>query len=182
MRRPVDRARLERLMRELGAVADRQVRIYLTGGSSALLLGFRPTTLDVDYRMEPETDQLLRAIPRLKEELEINLEPASPQDFLPELPAWRERSRFIAAHGDATFWHYDFVAQALAKIERGHVQDLSDVRSMLAARFVRPDELRRQLEAIEGELYRFPAVDPPSLKRALETMLNESDSSTRDAG
>lgn len=162
-------------MRALGAEAERPVRVYLAGGSSALLLGFRPTTLDVDYRMEPETDRLLRAIPRLKEELELNLEPASPQDFLPELPGWRERSRFIAAHDQATFWHYDFVAQALAKLERGHAQDLADVRSLRAAGLVTPDELRASLTDIEPQLYRFPAVDPPSLRRAVDAFLAEAE-------
>lgn len=162
-------------MRALGAEAERPVRVYLAGGSSALLLGFRPTTLDVDYRMEPETDRLLRAIPRLKEELELNLEPASPQDFLPELPGWRERSRFIAAYDQATFWHYDFVAQALAKLERGHAQDLADVRSLRAAGLVTPEELRARLTDIEPQLYRFPAVDPPSLRRAVEAFLAEAE-------
>jgi hypothetical protein len=173
VRRPVDRERLEQLMRELGAAADRPVRVYLTGGASALLLGFRPTTLDVDYRFEPEVDPMLRAIPRLKEELELNLEPASPQDFLPELAGWRERSRFVASHGPASFYHYDFAAQALAKVERGHAQDLADVRDLLAAGLTTAEDLRRHLDAIEGQLYRYPAVDPPSLRRRLESVLEE---------
>ena len=35
-------------------------------------------------------DALFRALPRLKEELRINVEIASPAHFIPELPGWRE--------------------------------------------------------------------------------------------
>jgi hypothetical protein len=52
---------------------------------------------------------------RLKSELDLNVELASPADFIPPLPGWRERSRLIAREGALTFFHYDFYAQALAK-------------------------------------------------------------------
>ena len=65
----------------------------------------------------------------LKDRLDVNIELASPDDFIPALPGWQERSTFIAQVGKVTFLHYDFYAQALAKIERGHDFDLSDVRS-----------------------------------------------------
>ena len=55
---------------------------------------------------------------RLKEELEINIELASPDDFIPALDGWQGRSVFIARHARIDFFHYDFYAQALAKIER----------------------------------------------------------------
>jgi hypothetical protein len=46
--------------------------------ATAVLLGWRGTTIDVDFVMRPEDDALLRAIPALKEELQINVELASP--------------------------------------------------------------------------------------------------------
>ena len=58
-------------------------------------------------------------------------------------------------------------SQALAKLERGFEQDLADVDSMVAARVVDPDELSRLFALIEDELFRFPAVDPPSLRAAV---------------
>lgn len=64
-------------------------------------------------------DRLFRALPQLKEELEINIELASPDPFIPELPGWQERSLFVAREGRLSFYHYDLFAQALAKIERG---------------------------------------------------------------
>ena len=40
-------------------------------------------------RVVPETDEILRSLPKLKE-LHLNIELASPQDFIPELPGWEE--------------------------------------------------------------------------------------------
>lgn len=158
-------------MQRLGAASPIEGRVYLTGGASALLHGWRPTTVDVDIRIEPDAGEILRAIPVLKEELELNVELASPGDFIPELPGWRDRSPFIAREGKLSFHHYDFHAQALSKIERRHPRDVEDVRSMLRENLVTPAALRRHFEAIEPELYRYPAIDPPTFRRALEEIL-----------
>jgi hypothetical protein len=65
--------------------------VYLTGGATAVLLGWRETTIDADITIVPESDRLLRARPALKEQLRINVELASPAHFIPELPGWAER-------------------------------------------------------------------------------------------
>lgn len=97
MRRLVDRQRLIGFMTALGREARQDARVYLAGGASALLLEWRGSTIDVDLEIRPERDEILRAIPRLKEELEINVELASPGLFIPELPGWEERSVFCDA-------------------------------------------------------------------------------------
>jgi hypothetical protein len=130
MRQPVDAPRLLSFLEALGATASRDVTVYLTGGATALLHGWRPTTVDVDLKIVPEDDALLRALPRLKDELRLNVELAAPDDFLPELPGWRERSPSAGRFGRVAVFHYDLYAQALAKLERGHAQDLDDVREM----------------------------------------------------
>jgi Nucleotidyltransferase of unknown function (DUF6036) len=135
----------------------------------ARLLEFmRATTIDVDLEVRPESDQLLRAIPRLKEDLEINVELASPGHFIPELPGWEERSPLIAREGVLSFHHYDFYAQALAKIERGHARDVVDVREMHARHLIDPARLAEFFAAIEPQLYRYPAIDPGTFRKALE--------------
>ena len=173
MRRPVDAERIRRFMRTLGKEADRDVRLYFTGGATAVLHGWRPSTIDVDIKMEPETDRLFRALPRIKDELQINIELAAPDQFIPEIPGWEDRSAFIAKEGRLSFYHYDFYAQALSKIQRGHAQDLADVREMMDRRLINRDELRRRFEQIEPQLYRYPAIDPRDFRRALEEALNE---------
>ena len=158
-------------MRTLGAEADIPARIYFTGGASAVLLGWRDSTIDVDLKMDPESDRLYRTLPVLKEALEINVELASPADFIPELPGWQERSVFIVQEGRLSFYHYDFYAQALAKIERGHSQDLADVREMMSRQLVNPQTALLYFAEIEPKLYRYPAIDPPSFRRSVENTM-----------
>jgi hypothetical protein len=172
MRPPVDEQRIRTLARELGRVARGPVRIYLTGGSSAVLEGWRVATIDVDLRFEPEADELLRELPALKERLEINIELASPPDFIPELPGWRERSPFVLQEGSVAVHHFDFYSQALSKVERGFEQDLADVQSMLSTGLVQPSHLRALYDEIEPDLYRYPAIDPPAFRRKLGRVLD----------
>jgi len=106
-------------MRLLGAASKKEASAYFTGGASAVLMGWRAATIDVDVAFVPDSDDLLRALPDLKEQLELNVELASPSDFLPELPGWKEST------------------------------------------------LRELFDAIVPELYRYPAVDPPALGRAV---------------
>lgn len=170
MREVADAERIGRLMRALGAEADRESRVYFAGGATAVLLGWRRSTIDVDLRFEPETDRLLRALPRLKEELRINIELASPADFVPVPPGWEDRSVFIAAAGRVSFFHFDLYAQALAKVERSHMQDLGDVQAMIRMGLIDPPRILEYFHQIEPELYRYPAIDPPAFRRAVEEL------------
>jgi hypothetical protein len=171
MRRLADAARLQRFMKELARDADVETEVYLTGGATAVLLGWRDSTIDADILIVPERDALFRAIPRLKEELQLNVEVASPAHFIPELPGWRERSLPAAREGRVTYRHYDPYAQALAKVERGHAKDLDDVNQLLDRGLVEPGRLRELFGAIEPQLHRYPAVDPPSFRKRLEELL-----------
>jgi hypothetical protein len=161
-------------MEALGREAAAEARVYFTGGACAVLLGWRASTIDADIRIVPDRDELLRAIPRLKEELRLNVELASPPDFVPELPGWPDRSPFVARHGLVSFHHFDFYSQALAKIERGHTQDAKDVQSMLSTGLVEPGRLRELFEAIEPRLHRYPAIDPAAFRRAVERALSRA--------
>jgi hypothetical protein len=171
MREFVDRPRLDRLMRELGQASRTSARVYFTGGATAVLFGWRQATIDVDLKLVPPPDELVRAIAELKDRLSINIEFAAPDDFIPVRPGWEDRSPFIARQGLLSFHHFDLVAQALAKIERGHVQDRADVTALVEQGRVTPDDLARAFEAIAPDLYRYPAVDAPSFRRAVHAVL-----------
>ena len=162
---------VRRFMRELGRASDCEARVYFTGGASAVLLGWRAMTIDLDIKIVSEGDAILKAIPLLKELLSLNVELASPDQFIPPLPGWEGRSLFIAQEGRLAFHHYDFYAQALAKVERGHKQDVEDVRAMLERGLVEPGKLRGFFAAIEPELYRFPALDARTFRASLEGFL-----------
>ena len=122
----VDREKLAKLMDSLGRSAKGPGRIYFVGGASALLIGWRDLTIDVDIKLDPEPAAIFEAIARLKENLDVNIELASPEQFIPPLPGWRDRSLYIDRRGEVDFFHYDFYGQALAKIERSHGKDIED--------------------------------------------------------
>ncbi len=167
MREPVNSALVRRFMRDLALRSMGAGRVYLTGGASSVLLEWRDTTVDIDIKILPEDDRVLRVIPELKEKLGINVELASPSDFIPPLPGWEDRSPFIQRESSLSFHHYDFYAQCLAKIERGHRKDQADVQRMIESGLVIPARLQELFEAIEPELYRYPAIDPVSFQQAV---------------
>jgi hypothetical protein len=107
--------------------------MYLTGGATAVLEGWRESTVDIDVRIEPDSDAALTKIRDLKEQLSLNVELASPLDFLPAL-------------------------------------DLEDVRNMVDSGQVDTAKLLELFEAIEPELFRFPVIDPRSLRAAVEAL------------
>jgi hypothetical protein len=171
VRELADADRIRGLAAALGAIAPRGTRVYLVGGATAVLEGWRPSTVDVDLRIEPESEQVMKEIAGLKERLSTNIEFATPADFMPELPGWRERSRFRFRSGNVEVFDYDLYSQALAKIERGFDTDLSDVAAMLESGLVEPAKIRELFAATEPELYRFPAIDAAAFRAKLERAL-----------
>src|SRR3989440_12016650 len=150
MRQPITADNLQVFMRALAVGVKTPGRIYLVGGATAVLLGWRTSTIDIDLKIIPESDEILRSLPDLKERLHVNIELASPGDFIPELPGWQERSRFIQQQGKLFFYHYDFYAQALAKIEQGHETDQKDVDHLIASGIVETKRLLELFSLIEG--------------------------------
>ena len=158
-------------MRLFGRRTRTEVRVYFTGGSTAVLYGWRDTTLDIDLRFEPEPDELYRSIPEIKEQLQLNVELAAPSDFIPELPGWQDRCQYIGREGTVTFFHYDPYSQALSKIERGHDQDLQDIDAMLANGLVEREKLLALFKVIEPLLYKYPAIDPETFSQAVSRVI-----------
>ncbi len=168
MREVADQARIEAFLAAWAREATEETAVYLVGGTSAVLIGWRPTTIDIDLVIRPESDAMLRAIPALKERLRLNVELAAPDQFIPVPPGWEQRSPVILRIGRVTYHHYDFTAQALAKLERGHTRDLADVEAMRVRGLITGAEVRRQFALLEPQMYRFPAIDPPSFRRAVD--------------
>lgn len=179
MRELTDRANIERFMHALGREAKASGRVYLTGGACAVLLGWREKTIDIDLKIVPDEDYLLKTISDLKVKLNMNLELASPDDFIPELPGWDSRSLFIAQNGKLSFYHYDFYAQALAKVKRGHDHDLDDVLRMIDNDLVEPLQLVKQYKLIEPLLFRYPALDRKKFRDSIAKFLRRERKSRR---
>ena len=167
MRTESDKARIEVFMAALGARVRGSGRIYFTGGATAILYGWRKMTIDVDIKPDPEPDGLFEALAALKDELDINIELASPDDFIPPVPGWQERSIFIARYGSLDFFHYDPYGQALSKLQRGHERDLVDVAGLVRSGLVVPKRLPEMYGQIEADLIRYPAIESASFRSAV---------------
>ncbi|MDE0198100.1 MAG: hypothetical protein OXK78_07890 [Caldilineaceae bacterium] len=96
--------------------------------------GLRQQTLDIDISFEVDDrdhSAFVEAVRDLKERLSLNIEEASPADFIPLPLGYRERSPFIGRYGQLEVFHFDLYSTALSKIERGTEGDLDDVLSLL---------------------------------------------------
>lgn len=168
LRERADRARIGQFLTALGREARVPARVYLTGGATAVLEGWRASTIDIVVRLDPDRDELLRAIADIKDRVDVNVELASPADFIPELPGWRDRSPFVRRVGQIDVFHYDPYSQALAKVERGFAQDVQDVAAMVKRGLVDPARALELFAAIEPRLFRFPSIDPRAFRRRVE--------------
>jgi hypothetical protein len=173
VRKPTNQEKIQRFMVELSKAVKSPGKVYFTGGVSAVLLGWRKTTLDLDLKADPEPSGFFEALPRLKELVDMNIELASPEDFVPALPGWQDRCIFIAKEGPVTFLHYDFYGQALSKLERLLERDRHDIQRMLADKIVNPDRLLELFLIIEPKLIRYPAIDPTTLRSRVEKLARE---------
>jgi hypothetical protein len=173
MREITNKKKILEFMQAFARPANQDVRVYFTGGATAVLFGWRETTIDIDLRFEPELDELFRSIQNIKETLQINVELAAPSDFIPELPGWETRSQYIGREGKVSYYHYDPYSQTLAKIERSHAQDLTDVESMMQEGLVDRKKLLELFQSIESQLYKYPAIDPDSFSRSVRAAIGE---------
>jgi hypothetical protein len=63
VRELANRERIEAFVAALAREATSETEVFLVGGTSAVLIGWRDTTMDVDLVMRPESNAMLRAIP-----------------------------------------------------------------------------------------------------------------------
>ena len=173
MRELASKETILKFMRRFGRMTRVEVNVYFTGGSTAVLHDWRDNTVDIGLRFEPEPNELYQSIPKIKEDLKVNIELAAPSDFIPELPGWKDRCEYIGREGSVSFFNYDPYSQALSKIERGHEQDLRDVASMLRDGMIDKKNLLSFYKEIEPYLYKYPAIDPASFTEAVQRVTNE---------
>ncbi len=69
MRPKVTAPRLQDFMQALGDAASTPVRIFLVGGATAVLLGWRDSTIDINLKIVPDSDSILQSFPALKERI-----------------------------------------------------------------------------------------------------------------
>ena len=162
MRPPIDRLRVHYFLVKLGIEFHYPARLYLVGGTTLVYEGLRQQSLDIDisYEVADEHEaEFAQVIRRLKDEMQINVELASPGDFIPLPSGWKERARFVGRFGQVDVFHFDLYSTALSKIERGREGDYEDVLAMLRMGQITFDDLQRTFQSIT------PRLERESLKR-----------------
>jgi hypothetical protein len=161
------------LMQELARRAPRKgsYRVCFVGGGTAVYLGWRRSSVDVD--VYSDTDVVFREIQEIKELLHINIEFARPEDFVPPLHGSAERHVFIEKIRSIAFFHYDPYAQLLSKVVRGFQRDLEDAREFVRSGMVEPGVFRSLVAKIPDSAYaRYPALSRGAVESAVEAFFS----------
>lgn len=172
MRNELTRERILALMDELARTSPkgRLFRVYLTGGGTAVLLGWRMSSVDID--LSADHDEVFRDVQAIKERLGMNIEFARPDDFVPALNGQEERHVFIDRFGSVLFYHFDPYAQLLSKIVRGFQRDLEDARQLVRSGLVVPAEFQALAEAIPDSAYsKYPHLSRTGIESAVRDFL-----------
>lgn len=173
MREAITKQRLQELMKALAQSAPRSgdFRVYLVGGATAVFVGWRKSTIDVDLYSDQEA--LFRTIQEIKERLNINIEFARPEHFVPPLQESDDRHVHIVTTGPVTFCHYDPYAQLLAKVVRGFERDLQDSREFITHKMVEIEPFRSLVTGLSDAVYaKYPSLSRRGVETAVEAFLS----------
>ena len=175
MRKPLTRERLLSLMSELARTAPARgsYRVYLVGGGTAVHAGWRSSSIDVDLFSDRE--EVFRDIQNIKERLNVNIEFARPEDFVPPLRGSGNRHLFIETRGAISFYHYDPYAQLFSKLVRGFQRDLQDAKAFLHSGMVDPLKFRSLVAGIPDATYtKYPTLSKHAVAKVVEDFLTSA--------
>ena len=139
---------LERFFKRLGEEISTPTQFFLVGGNALCLLGSPRETLDIDYFIDGETDEVEQGLKELSTELKLDLESVRLKEFIPLPPGAESRQRFIGKFGQVEVFIFDLYSIALSKIARGFESDLEDVEFMLKENLISWEELETDYQDI----------------------------------
>jgi len=133
MRHNASKVDIEKFLTTLGKMFHKPGRLYLAGGAALVHMGLRAgSTLDIDVVIETaDEDEMVTAIRRIVEQMQINIEFSSPEDFIPLPTHWVTQTEYIGRYGSIEAFYFDFYSLALSKISRGSERDLIDVKLLV---------------------------------------------------
>jgi len=157
-------------MNELARCAPgrKSYRVYFVGGGTAVLAGWRKSTIDAD--LAADDDAIFRDVQGMKERLQLNIEFARPEDFVPPLKRSKERHVFIETIGRVAFYHYDPYAQMLSKVIRGFNRDMQDAHGFIRSGMVDPVAFRTLVQGIPERS--FAKYSTPTKQAVLDTVID----------
>jgi hypothetical protein len=116
-------------------------------------------------------EQVIRA---LKNELDVNVEPAGPADFLPIPASVLDRSRFVGRYGQVSVFHYHVPSLVISKAARGFEQDLEDAVSVIRAGDVSWEEIDEQWQGVRASPTGLIRYDPEEVEQRLSIVRERS--------
>jgi hypothetical protein len=147
-------------------------RVFFVGGGTAVLAGWRDSTIDAD--LYSDTEEIFRDVQAIKERLQLNIEFVRPEDFVPALAGSASRHVFIETVGKVSFYHYDPYAQLLSKVVRGFNRDMLDGASFVDSGMVDPKRFRSLVKGIPETAYaRYPALSRRGVLEAVDGFLSQ---------
>ena len=164
MRPNVDKKAIESFLQQLGRTFRKPGRLYLVGGAALVHAGVRAgftQVIDIQVGGANEGD-LIISIQRLIQQMQINIEFASPKDFIPLPSQWEAHAQYVGRYGEVEVFYFDFYSIALSKIERGTTRDIEDVKLLVQQQRIGLDELDAAYQEVFAQLGkgRYPKVIP----------------------
>jgi hypothetical protein len=164
MRPNVDKKAIESFLQQLGRTFRKPGRVYLVGGAALVHAGVRPGfTQDIDIQVGGVNEgDLIISIQRLIQQMQINIEFASPKDFIPLPSQWETHAQYVGRYGQIEVFYFDFYSIALSKIERGTTRDIEDVKLLVQQQRIALDELDAAYQEVLAQLGkgRYPKITP----------------------
>jgi hypothetical protein len=102
LRQKVDSERIKLFFKRLSERFRRPGRVYLVGGTSLVFEELRQQTVDIDVVIDvspADHGKFIQAVRELKDELSINVEEASPGDFIPLPSGYENRHQYLERFG-----------------------------------------------------------------------------------
>jgi hypothetical protein len=156
MRQRVGRLEIEHFLIQAGRTRQ-PGRLYLTGGAALVHRGIRPgQTLDIDIQITVDPANLTAKIAQLKQKMNMNIEFASPGDFIPLPTQWEIRSEFIKRYDQVDVFYFDWYSIALSKMQRANRQDVVDVQLLVRQGFVEVTELDQLYQDVLNKIGKSP--------------------------
>jgi hypothetical protein len=147
VRRSLTREGVHDLMKALARSAPSRgsYRVFFVGGGTAVLAGWRVSTIDAD--LYSDTEAIFRDVQAIKERLQLSIEFARPEDFVP--------------------------AQLLSKVVRGFNRDMLDAASFVDSGMVDPKRFRSLVNGISETAYgKYPALSRRAVLDAVDGFLS----------
>lgn len=164
IRPAVDKTAVESFLQQLGRSFHKPGRLYLVGSAALVHAGIRPGfTLDIDVQVGGANEgELIVAIQCLIQQMQVNVEFASPADFIPLPSQWESHAQYVGRYGEIEVFYFDFYSIALSKIERGNDRDIRDVKLLIEQRIILLDELDATYQETLSQLGqgRYPRITP----------------------